>query len=239
MMKRVALWCWTVGLACVFFCSNPASSAFPPSTAPHAQSGRAVGDYHYEPIPGKVIGILPDAWTVQRLSYLRWQYGFSGVFMGADFGQYTNALQAGFSPSNIMVGTDYNYYRIAVDEIPAGLYYIDEPAEHDCYGHPTAARLYTPQELATIRDTVHYYRPGAQFVIGGYKRCSHNQIAATYADLIMYSSYKNWDEVGLPICHVNMGWGNEWENPWLPGSDDQRNSWTSMRQTFGDRKSVV
>jgi hypothetical protein len=226
MMKRMILWCCGVTLSHILTLFPPVATA-------------ADGDYHYEPIPGKTVGLWPDAWTVERMSQLRLQYGFSGVFVGTDLTQYTNAVQAGFSASNIMIGTSDDNYIYAVNNLPAGIYYVDEPAEHDCYGHPTGYRLYTPQELATRRDYIHANRPGSLFVIGGYKRCSHNRIAATYADLIMYSSYKNWDEVGLPVCHVNMGWGNDWENPWLPGSDDQRNSWTSMRQTFGTKFSIT
>jgi len=234
-MKRKDLCCLTAVLACIFLFPNPVFSTLLSSTT-HAYAG---GNYHYEPVPGKTIGVYPFEWTVQWMSYLRTQYGFSSVFVGTDLAQYNNALQAGFAPATIMVGTGIEGYVYAVKNLPAAAYYIDEPVEHDCYGHPTAGRLYSTQELASCRDTVHYYGPGAKFIIGGYKRCSHNRIAATYADLIMYSSYKNWDEFGLPICHVNMGWGNEWENPWIPGSEDQRNSWTSMRQTFGTKYSIT
>jgi hypothetical protein len=238
MMKREVLWCWIIIAACALL-STSTSVAFPPSAALYTLTGLTDSSYHYEPVPGKTIGVFPYDWSLQWMSYLRTQYGFSGVFVGADLTQYNNALQAGFSPANIMVGISIDSYIYAVKNLPAGFYYIDEAVEHDCYGHPTAARLYTTQELATCGDTVHYYRPGAKFVIGGYKRCSHNRIAATYADLIMYSSYKNWDDFGLPICHVNLGWGDEWEDPWIPGSDDQRTSWTSMRQTFGTKYSIT
>lgn len=200
-----------------------------------ASSGAEVTDttYHYEPIPGKTVCVWPDEWSIERMRYLRTQYGFSSIFVGADALHYANALQAGFTPATIIVGISGENYRYAADSLPAGTYYLDEPVEHDCYGYPTAGYLYSPQELAARRDYIHSHRPGALFAIGGYKRCSHNRIAATYADLMLYPSYMNWDELGIPACHVNIGWGDDWENPWLPGNSDQRNSWTSMRQVYG------
>lgn len=189
--------------------------------------------YHYEPVPGKTVCVWPDEWSVDRMRHLRIQYGFSSVFVGADASQYANALQAGFTPATIVVGISGENYRYAVDSLPASIYYLDEPVEHNCYGEPTAGYLYSPQELADRRDYIHTHRPGALFGIGGYKRCSHNRIAATFADLMLYPSYMNWDDLGIPLCNVNIGWGDAVESPWLPGNSDQRNSWTSMRQVYG------
>ncbi len=194
---------------------------------------------HYEPVPGKTVGLWPDAWTVERMAYLRTRYGFSGVFVPVDQTAYNNAIAAGFLPSQVMVSTSGDNYIYAVDNLPAGIYYLDEPTEHNCLGEPTASRLYTPQELAARRDYIHLNRPGSLFVIGGYKRCSHNLIASTYADLMMFSSYKNWDEVGLPVCFINLGWGDQIENLWIPGSEDQRGSWSAMRQALGNRYMIT
>jgi len=239
MMKHMLLTCCVVISAYTLYFSPPAHASTPgPSSrsgGPHSSASTVDADYHYEPVPGKTIGVWPDEWTVQRLTQLRFEYGFSGVVIYESPTQYANALQAGFSPADIMVLTSNDSYIFAVDSLPAGIYYLDEPAEHNCTGQPSGGRLYTPQELATRRDYIHTNRPGAKFVIGGYKRCNHNLIASTYADLFMYSSYMNWDEVGIPICFVNIGWGNVVESPWLPGDDDQRNSWTAVRQSYGTK----
>jgi len=52
-------------------------------------------------------------------------------------------------------------------------------------------------------------------------------------DLVMYSSYNNWNSVGLPVCHVNVGWGDAWESPWVTGDDNQSGSWQDMKSKFG------
>jgi hypothetical protein len=197
-------------------------------------------EYYYEPVPGKVVGIWPDSFTAQRLALFRERYGFRGVALVSDAWQYGNALQAGFLPAEIMIRTSQNDFAFAVDNFAAGIYYLDEPVEHDCYGHASSGgHLYIPEELAARRDYLHASRPSSQFAIGGYKRCSHNQIGATYADKMMFSSYKNWEEIGLPFCHVNMGWGSDWEDLWVAGDADQRNSWTAMRNTFGAKFSMT
>ena len=213
------------------------SSELPPARL----SQESMLDSHYVPVSGKLVGVWPDVWSLERLTELRLIYGFSGVLIGPSLQHYGNAIQAGFSPSAIMVHTWDENYIYAVDSISVGMYYIDEPVEHDCYGHTGGSHLYSPQELADRRDYVHQNRPGAKFVISGYKRCSHNLIASTYADVVMYSSYKNWDELSSlpPICHVNIGWGDEYERPWLPGSEDQRDSWTAMQNTYGAKYSMT
>ena len=123
----------------------------------------------------------------------------------------------------------------AIDTFPAGYYYIDEPVEHDCAGEASGERLFEPSELAARYAYVHQRRPGSAFVLSCYKRCSHSIIAASYADMMMYAAYTNWNKIGIPVCHVNLGWGDEWEAPWTPGGDDQRDSWSDMRTRFGWR----
>src|SRR5437867_2550951 len=102
--------------------SNPLYSPAPAITVTDT-------DYYYEPVPGKVVGVWPDTVTVQHLTRLRQQYGFSGVLLVLYAGQYASALQAGFLPANIMIGISGDNYIYAVDTFPAGAYYLDEPAE--------------------------------------------------------------------------------------------------------------
>ena len=208
------------------------------STPPYRTS-IAETTYHYEPVAGKVVGIWPGNWVLDGLYMYKQKYGFTGVLIRADTLQYRNALQAGFLNSSIMAQVWNEDYVYAVDSFPIGMYFIDEPVEHDCSGHSGHPYLNTPQQLAAMRDYIHANRPGAKFITSGYKICSHDIIAATYADVMTFSSYKNWSVFGLPICHVNLGWGNEYENPWLPGSLDQRSSWTAMRNTFGAKNSLA
>jgi hypothetical protein len=90
---------------------------------------------------------------------------------------------------------DENYLE-RVAQMPAGYYYLDEPVEHNCSGYATnGTHIYPPAELTKRRDYVHSIRPNSKFVVGGYKRCSHLEIAANCADNIMYTSYVNWSSL--------------------------------------------
>jgi hypothetical protein len=222
--------------SCVFFFVLPALSRASDDD-PHsvrAESTTQDTAYYYETVPGKLMGIWPVTYTVEHLSTLRTRYGFTHVLVEPDTQRYNNALRAGFAASNIMM-IPWNLPQ-SVDAFPAGIYYIDEPVEHDCAGHHVGGTpLFTLQELTALRDYIHQTRPGSLFVMSSYKRCSHSIIASTYADGMMYSSYQNWSVLGIPICHVNIGWGDDWESPWLSGSQDQRDSWTSMKTTYGGK----
>jgi hypothetical protein len=195
--------------------------------------------YRYEAVPGKILGVWPDVWTVERLSQLRVRYGFNYVGVPALRAEYDAARQAGFAPANILVGFWHGYHVTAVDSFEAAIYYVDEAVEHNCAGEPSAGPIHTPQELEAIRDYVHQHRPGAKFVSGGYKRCSHFRILATYVDNIMFTSYVNWTEFSIAVCNPNLGWGDAWERPWLTGGSDQSGSWTSMKNSFGSKFSMT
>ena len=197
--------------------------------------------HYYQPVPGKLIGILPGAypntWPLETLVKLRVQFGITGLYRLPDTTEYRIGVMAGFNVQNMLVAI-FDAYMDQIDIFPAGMYYIDEPEEHDCSGHSTYP-LYTPEALAARRDYIHTSRPGSKFVISGYKFCSHNSIASTYVDAFMFSSYKSWSEFAFPVCHVNIGWGDEYERPWIPGGADQRSNWTSMRNTLGSKFSMT
>ena len=195
--------------------------------------------YHYEPVPGKLVGVWPDFWTTERMTELRLQYGFSGVLLLDAFQQYQAARDAGFNPATIMASVEAINFTPIVDTFEAGFYYVDEPVEHNCSGQPSGGRFKSTSDLEARDLYIASHRPGAKFVIDGYKRCSHNIIAAGYAEVMMYSSYVNWSKFGLPWCHVNMGWGEDYENPWSSGSGDQRDSWTDMQRVFGAKFSMT
>lgn len=212
---------------------------------------KATLDFHYEPVDGKFIGMWPpwSYYTIEALSAIRLHWGFSGVLVHAegfvnnyiDY-QYKSAVDAGYSLDKIMVKFwDDNNFSWAVDSLPAGFYYLGEPVEHDCAGHPSnsaVARLSNPQELSNWYNYIHQVRPNAKFVIDGYKRCSHLRIAGNYADVVMYSSYQNWNSLFLPVCNVNLGWGDQYEAGWVSGSGLQSDSWNDMRSKFGGRFSM-
>jgi hypothetical protein len=209
--------------------------------------------FRYEPIPGKLIGILtPEAeLTVDKLSDYRINWGFSGIFVYPllHYGTYSsiyydNAIAAGFLPSNILVMVNDIYYNWGVKNLPAGYYFIDELVEHDCYGRPSSpsvSHIYTPNELSEIRNYIKLHQPSAKFAISGYKRCSHLIAAGNYADIVMYSSYENWNEFTLfgRVCHVNIGWADNYEFPWFSGNNLQVDSWNDMRAKFGSKFSMT
>jgi hypothetical protein len=196
--------------------------------------------WHYEPVAGKLVGIWPNIryCTKEALKSYARKYGFSGISIRQDLfppdSIYQWSLRAGFRPENMMVMVWDENYLERVAQMPAGYYYLDEPVEHNCSGYATnGTHIYPPAELTKRRDYVHSIRPNSKFVVGGYKRCSHLEIAANCADNIMYTSYVNWSSLWLPLCHVNMGFGDDMEAPWSQGSGLQKDSWGDMRSKFG------
>jgi len=203
--------------------------------------------YHYVPVANKTLGIWPDhdTWVNTKFVVLHDQWGFSKLLLpssspGADYSfMYNNALSAGFNIDNLMMIIWRSNYQYAVDNFPSKSYYIGEAVEHNCEGYPTVGdKLYSADELTTISRYIKSKRPASKLVIDGYKRCSHLLIAGGIADKILYSSYVNWNSVGLPVCHVNIGWGDDWESPWTEGSGNQSDSWRDMKQKFGSRFSM-
>jgi hypothetical protein len=191
----------------------------------------AAATYHYEPVPGKLMGIWPGNWSLERLLQLRYRFGFSHVGIFPQTYNYENAIGAGFAPNNIMVGL-WDLHT-SVDSFPAAMYYTDEPVEHDCFGGSGGTPLLNPEVLLELGSYIHQARPGSMFVMSGYKLCSHNRIALGYCDAFMYSAYQSWNQVSWFRCNVNLGWGDASEYAWIPGSDDQSASWTATRSAYG------
>jgi hypothetical protein len=195
----------------------------------HAQAQ----SFHYEPVPGRTVGIWVDSWASGQLAVFKHHLGFSAALVTPYAYDYDSARAAGFPPSSLMMDVVANHYQSVVQQYEAGWYYIDEPVEHDCWGHATGGNLFTATELASRRDFIRQYRPGAQFVISGYKRCSHLRGAGPACDIIMYASYQNWRKLTFSLCSPNMGWGDKREAGWTTSGGDQRPSWTDMRSIFG------
>lgn len=192
--------------------------------------------YHYEPVPGRTVGIWVDSWASGQLAVFKHHYGFNAALVTPYFTDYDSARAAGFPAASLMMDVVADHYQSVVEQYDAGWYYIDEPVEHDCSGHATSGgRLFNPIELAARRDFIRQVRPGSQFVISGYKRCSHLRGAGPATDIIMYASYYNWRKLSFTLCNVNMGWGDKWEAGWSTSGGDQRPSWSDMRNIFGSR----
>ena len=86
-------------LNCVLgLCLGLCSVANAQNIAPTTPATKAVASSHYEPVLGKLVGILPDVWELDRLLELRLQYGFTGTIVVPAFGQYELSMQAGFTP---------------------------------------------------------------------------------------------------------------------------------------------
>lgn len=232
-------------LACLFIISGRLAAS-QPLGAKIISIKNSKTTYHYEPVPGKLVGIWPAVryWTADGAKTFKKKWGFSGIVvmpeMDAPYYFYKKSIDAGFKPENIMVLTHDDSYIQGVDEMPAGYYYLDEPVEHDCSGHASnGTHIYPPAELQKRYSYVHEKRPDAKFVIGGYKRCSHLKIAVDCADNVMYTSYVNWSSLWLPVCHVNMGFGDNYEAPWNQGNTLQTDSWKDMRSKYGEKFSMA
>ncbi|MGE5350675.1 MAG: fibronectin type III domain-containing protein [Acidobacteriota bacterium] len=216
------------------------------SLADKSRAGTCVASsWHYEAVPGKFIGIWPPYiyWNKEALKNLKEKYGFSGIAIRQDEidpdSMYQWAINAGFRPEKMMVIIAEDTYLSRVIKMPAAYYYLDEPVEHDCSGHATnGSHIYLPGDLQKRYDYIHANRPESKFVIGGYKRCSHLQEAVKHADNVMYSSYVNWSSMWLPVCHVNMGFGDDMEAPWSSGAGQQTDSWGDMHSKFGAKFSM-
>ncbi len=203
----------------------------------------------YKPVQGKSTGIWPKGglWTIEKYGEFKNDWGFTKLLVAAYENKepalsryYSRALDAGYQPNNLLIVIKDTLYRSIVNSLPAAYYYLGEPVEHNCAGEPSnqyVSHIYPPEELDSIRSYIHEKQPAAEFVLDGYKRCSHLRIAGEHTDRIMYSSYENWNEFTLWSCSVNIGWGNDVESGWenVFSSDIQSESWEDMRNIFGDK----
>lgn len=199
--------------------------------------------HHFEPKPGKIVGVWPYEFTLTNLTNLRNKWGYSGIFVQPNQIQYDIALSAGFSTSNMMINigfmTNYEQYINAVNSFNARYYYIGEAIEHSCFGNGNLLhRLYHPNELYEISTYIHTHpnRQSSFFVSDGYKQCAHLDVLTYYVDIIMYSSYSDWYRPFLATPYfTNMSWGPFVENAFWEGNYDQRSSWSDMKSRYGNK----
>ncbi len=173
---------------------------------------------HYEPKPGKTVGVCPTDYTTNNLSVLRNHFGYSGIFIGADNTAYNNSRAAGYALKDIMVAlTDvpdvYRYgYMNSFGNVFA--YYVDEPADQN-------------KSMGSIRDNLHILGFNSLFVISGYKRTDALNGDVDAADKVMFSSYSHWYLLAPGIW---VSW---------PENDDQRPDWSDMLNRYGSKFSMT
>ncbi|MDP4196337.1 MAG: hypothetical protein Q8940_14870 [Bacteroidota bacterium] len=195
---------------------------------------------HYEPQPGKILGIWNYVRTKSELKMLKEKYGYSGVFiMSGEQSLYDIATkELGFDKDKLLVSISYpsgtDYYEKWIKDMPAENYYIDESVNHGCLGNGNR-RLYDPDEFKAIKKYIQMLRPGSKLITSGYKRCAHLEELGKIADLMMYSSYSNWVYHPELPCLSNMPWGPKLESSYIEAGYDQRQSWTDMKNIFGKR----
>lgn len=166
----------------------------------------------YQPLDNAIIGIWPpwSVWTdTIKLKELKESFGIGYTII------YPDSLT--FSTTKKVFGSDMmltftegwhdrgNNYK--------GLwgYYIDEPIRGNIDS------LY----LKEMSQWVHSQNSNSLFFSGDYKRTDYlKQISDNYTDGLLYTSYSNW--------YKFIAW-------WIPGSDDQRDSWRDMKQMLRDK----
>lgn len=223
-----------------------AAAAFQQSSA---QTG--IDDFHYQPAEGKYLGLWPhrDLGGKSDFEYYRNQLGFKYMMVlprdsswQLSTEQFENAVAAGYDSSTIIISMRFDNIDYCVENMAASSYYLGEPTEHNCNGEPSNESIqfiFNPSQLDSVRQNIYAHHPLSEFVIDGYKRCSHLIIAAEEADQIMYSSYENWNEINFN-CSPELGWGENPEPAWLNlfTGNNQSDSWEDMRQLFGEKFSM-
>ncbi len=192
---------------------------------------------HYEPKPGKSIGVWLKSYAGNYLDECRNTWGYKKIFI-TGIKNYKAAVDAGYSSDDIMMNIAFKSgtedFKKIISDCNARYYYIDEAVNHGCLGNKNK-RLYAPDELEKVYRFIHTERKDSYFVSSGYKRCSHFDTLVSICDRIMYSAYSNWFASIFPCFESNMGWGASSEPAWLNGSDDQRSSWDDMNDRYGSK----
>ena len=168
---------------------------------------------HYQTTPGKIIGIWPNhkrysPW--ERLRDLNKKWGFNYLLFSHGYKKEVieNVIKAGFDLKNIMASLQIDNFKEKIDNYGnIFAYYIDEPVKHN---HPSYQTLAEYIEENT----------DAFFVTGDYKRSFYLENYASYADYVMFTSYKNWTYF--------LGF-------YIPWGLDQRPSWSDMKEEYPEK----
>ncbi len=142
---------------------------------------------------------------------LRTKWGFSGLLIPAEQDKYDNAITAGYSLSNLMINVGGVAVANRLSTIShygdAYAYYVGEPADEG-----------TP--IQEVRESLNTLGFSSLFVIDGYKRTYELDVDVSISDVVMFSSYMHWYEIGPRIW---VSW---------PEDDDQRPDWTDMQDRY-------
>jgi len=186
-----------------------------------AQNKSDIGNYIFEPIEGKIIGIWPHENknnSVEKLKQLREQWGFNYILIAAPYGEpfYSNVRNAGFDSLHIMKQIylpdlinrkDWFWNNIeTLGKIWA--YYFDEPISRE-FSFSVMMGL-----LSNLSSKGFY--PNAKFVVGEIDERKAERFLKT-TDAIMYSGYGSREKQGL----------------------DQIQSWQEWKQYLGEKFSML
>ncbi|MBU1095301.1 MAG: T9SS type A sorting domain-containing protein [Bacteroidetes bacterium] len=192
--------------------------------------------YIYTPVEGKIIGVWPGSGIgvgIEGMRELRKKYGFTGLFIYDDWvsdtadkqhewaSTFDEELNGPIFENKYMLKpiTAKHQLEMLVNKHDVGFYYIDEAVEQSNYNI---------DEIQFRTFYIDSVRPKSLFVISGYRSIRNNTYRNFARDNpnfhVMYSVYSNWQEYfGI----------------WLSVGPDQRDSWTDMRNRFGEQFSMT
>ena len=174
---------------------------------------------HFEPKPGKIIGVWPYEFTQQNLSTLRTKWGYSYLFFGFSYddNKWNTAIAAGFSLDKIMIAVtdipDAQRFNLISYRGNAYAYYVGEPADQN-------------HSMGGVTTALNELGFSSAFIIDGYKRTYALDYAVETSDMVLFSSYHHWYEL-LPGVWVSW-----------PYDEDQRPDWTDMKNRYGNKFSM-
>lgn len=175
--------------------------------------------HHFEPVANRSIGIWPHNsrfTNLQKFQELTNKYGFKYLLFADAHGSelYNIAINNGFSNDRIVAQVFPNSFATKLATY-GGIkaYYVDEPVynSYDFIGMRLYFNAYCIAQGLT----------NTQFYMGDFDRTSLFNTYSNYADQVFYTSYDNRVEI-LP-------------GVWVTESDDQRPSWTDMRNRYGTK----
>lgn len=166
----------------------------------------------YQPVNNIIIGIWPP-WSVWydslKLRELKSKYGFNHIVVYDDIRVFTSVRK--IYGSDMMLAFQEGWYNTSDTFKGLWSYYLDEPIRGNIDS------IY----IKKISSWIHKQNAGSLFLSGDYKRTDYlKQISDNYTDGILYTSYSNWDKF--------LAW-------WIPGSEDQRESWRDMKRFLDDK----
>lgn len=191
------------------------------ATIPLAQDKSSFGDYVFEPVEGKIIGIWPHENklnSVEQLKKLRCEWGFNYILIPAPYGEtiYLNVKKAGYDSTNIMkqiylpdLTERKDWFWNNIETLgTVWAYYFDEPISRN-FSFLAFLKL-----LSELSERNFY--PHAKFVVGELDETKAKRFL-NVADAIMYSGYGSKEKLG----------------------EDQAQSWHEWRDYLGPQFSML